>query len=100
MSELLAFVLAFSAGVGLGAIFFAGLWWTVRQALLANHPALWIVGSLLLRMAVLLCGIYWVAGGSWQRMLACVVGFVTTKLVATWLALPRSVNPKESAHAP
>ena len=96
MPESLQWVLAWAAGCGLGAAFFAGLWWTVRHSLSAKHPALWIFGSLLARTAMLLAGFYYVSGGQWQRLLACVFGLVTAKLVATRLALP----PREASHAP
>ena len=46
MSE--ALVLTGMAGVGLGAIFFGGLWWTVRKGVSANQPALWFFASWLL----------------------------------------------------
>ena len=96
MAESLILVLAWVAGCGLGAVFFAGLWWTVRLSLSARNPAIWILGSLLARTAMLLIGFYYVSGGHWQRLLACVLGFVTAKLVATWLAMP----PKQVRHAP
>lgn len=96
MHESLILVLAWAAGCGLGAAFFAGLWWTVRVCLSARHPAVWVLGSLLARTAMLLAGFYYVADGHWQRLLACVLGFVTAKLAATRLAMP----PKEVGHAP
>jgi F1F0 ATPase subunit 2 len=92
----LRWVLAWAAGCALGAAFFAGLWWTVRLCLSARHPAPWVLGSMLARTAMLLAGFYYVADGHWQRLLACVLGFVTAKLVVTRLALP----PKEASHAP
>lgn len=93
MSEPLRLVLIWVAGCGLGAAFFAGLWWTVQLCLSAKHPALWMLGSMLVRTAVLLAGFYYVADGRWQRMLACVLGFVTAKVVATRLALaPRKAS--------
>jgi F1F0 ATPase subunit 2 len=96
MREPLVLLMAWVAGCALGAAFFAGLWWTVRHSLSARHPALWILGSLLVRMAMLLVGFYFVADGQWQRLLACTLGFVTAKLLATRMALA----PKEARHAP
>jgi F1F0 ATPase subunit 2 len=64
MNEVLVLALAFSAGVLLGAIFFGGLWWTVRKGVSSEQPALWFFGSLLLRMSVALAGIcHGAAGG-------------------------------------
>jgi len=39
MTELL--ILALAAGLVLGAIFFGGLWWTVRKGVSSKYPALW-----------------------------------------------------------
>ena len=43
-----------AAGVLLGAIFFGGLWLTVRKGVSSKQPALWFFGSLLLRMSIVL----------------------------------------------
>ena len=45
----------------LGAIFFGGLWWTVRKGVASRRPALWFLGSLLLRTSIALAGFYVVA---------------------------------------
>ena len=39
----------FVAGALLGAFFFGGLWWTVQKGVTSEQPALWFLGSLLLR---------------------------------------------------
>ena len=41
MNESLTLALAWVAGVLLGAIFFGGLWWTVRKGVSSQQPALW-----------------------------------------------------------
>ncbi len=66
MSEPLTWCWRGVAGGLLGAIFFGGLWWTVRKGVSANQPALWFFGSLLLRMAIALAGFYFVSGGHWS----------------------------------
>ena len=73
----------------LGAIFFGGLWWTVRKGVSSTQPALWFLGSLLLRMSIALAGFYFVSGGHWERLLACLLGFVMARLVVTRLTRPR-----------
>jgi F1F0 ATPase subunit 2 len=40
------------AGALLGALFFGGLWWTVRKGLTSTNPALWFLASSTLRMGV------------------------------------------------
>lgn len=54
----------FSAGTGLGAAFFGGLWLTVRWALFAQFSALWIAGSLFARIGLVMAGFYFVAGAN------------------------------------
>ena len=72
---------AWLAGGVLGAIFFGGLWWTIRRGVSAQQPALWFLGSLMARMGVALAGFYVVSGGHWERLVACLLGFVTARLV-------------------
>ena len=104
MNETLALVLAWIAGGALGAFFFGGLWWTVRKSLASAKPALWVFGSLLLRMGVTMTGFYFVAGGDWQRLLASLVGFVMARQLVTRLTrLPeenQTRQSQEASHAP
>jgi F1F0 ATPase subunit 2 len=104
MNDTLTLVLAWVAGGVLGAIFFGGLWWTVRKGVSSNQPALWFFGSLLLRMSIALAGFYCVAGGHWERLLLCVLGFVMARLAVTWLTQPSGDNhtrpAQEASDAP
>lgn len=85
MNETLTLVPAWVAGGWLGAIFFGGLWWTVRKGVSSHRPALWFFGSALLRMSIALVGFYLVSGGHWERLLACLLGFVMARLAVTWV---------------
>ncbi len=104
MSEVSLLALALSAGLLLGAIFFGGLWWTVRKGASSEQPAFWFLGSLLLRMSVALVGFYLVSGGHWQRLLVCLVGFVLARLVVLRLTRPsagsQSLSAQEAGYAP
>ena len=102
MNEAMTLVLAWLAGGVLGATFFGGLWWTVRKGMSSNQPALWFLGSLLLRMAMALTGFYFTAGGHWERLLVCLLGFVLARPVVTWLTRPAepSKTAREERHAP
>lgn len=84
-TEMGPLVLALSAGVLLGALFFGGLWWTLRKGLPSNRPALWFSGSLMLRYGIVLAGFHFVGGGQWQRLLACLAGFFMARLITTRL---------------
>ena len=57
MRDPMTLLLAGGAGVLLGVLFFGGLWWTVQRGLVSRRPALWFVGSFLLRTSVVLAGI-------------------------------------------
>ncbi len=92
MTDALGLGLSYAAGAGLGAMFFGGLWWTVRRAIGSDRPALWFSGSLLLRTIVLLAGFYVVAGPRWERLLLCLLGFVTARVVVMRLT-------REARHA-
>lgn len=98
MNETLTLMLAWAAGVALGAMFFGGLWWTVRKGVSSDRAALWFFGSVMLRMPLALAGFYVVAGSHWERMLSCLLGFVMAKLAVTWLT--RAPRGTEAADAP
>jgi len=80
MHELLMLIMAGAAGLVLGVIFFGGLWWTVRKAVFSSRPALWFMGSLLLRTSLVLTGFYVVGGNQWQRLLVCLIGFIFARV--------------------
>jgi F1F0 ATPase subunit 2 len=88
VNEALPLVFASLAGGLLGAIFFGGLWWTVRKGMSSDRPALWFLGSLLVRITIVLAGFYFTAGGHWQRFLVCGLGFALARLAVTWLTRP------------
>ena len=84
MSEALTLILALLAGGVLGAIFFAGLWWTIQRGVSAKEPAVIFFLSLLLRTGIALTGFYFVARGDWRRLLACLFGFFLARLLVRW----------------
>ena len=104
VNETVILVLAGSAGVLLGAFFFGGLWWTVQRGLAAKRPASLFLGSLLLRTSNVLAGFYVVSGGHWDRLLACLLGFVIAHFILTRLTGPpvqhRNSPAKEAGYAP
>lgn len=84
MIEALGAVLALVAGSALGALFFGGLWWTIRKGLTSKHPALWFSGSLFLRFTVAVGGFYCVGNNHYERLLLCLIGFTIAGLAVTW----------------
>jgi F1F0 ATPase subunit 2 len=94
---------ALVAGLVLGMVFFGGLWWTLRKSLNSPRPALWILGSLVARMSVLLVGLYLVSDGHWERLLAGLVGVICARFLVLRLTGPADDNQtvaKEVRHAP
>ncbi len=105
MNDAVALTLAFFAGSMLGAIFFGGLWWTVLWGVTSEVPALWFMGSLLLRTCVILAGIYFVSQGHWSRLVACLLGFLITRVIVVRLLTRETAHEldslnKEADHAP
>jgi F1F0 ATPase subunit 2 len=90
MTETLGLMLALVTGISLGAIFFGGLWWTVQKGVSSKQPALWFLGSLLLRTCLALAGFYFVARGRWERLLPCLVGFIAARLMVTHFTRPEA----------
>jgi F1F0 ATPase subunit 2 len=103
MNETLNLALALVTGVLLGAIYFGGLWWTVQKGSLSKQPALWFLGSLLLRTGIALAGFYFIARGHWEYLLVCLLGFVIARIIVTRLtraAGKPTYLAQEVSHAP
>src|SRR5271165_6045204 len=81
MSDILALALALFGGALLGTFFFVRLWWTVQKGVVSDWPALWFLGSLLLRTGVILAGFYLVSQGHWSRLVACLLGFLIARII-------------------
>jgi len=85
MNDTFRLMVALVTGLLLGAMFFGGLWWTVQKGVSSKRPALWFVGSLLVRTSIALAGFYFIARGHWQRLIVCLIGFVVARLIVTRL---------------
>ncbi|MGB5831787.1 MAG: ATP synthase subunit I [Thiohalocapsa sp.] len=53
-----------------------------------ERPAPWLLGSLLMRISLVLVGLYLVSGGYWQRLLACLAGVVGARFLVLRLTAP------------
>jgi F1F0 ATPase subunit 2 len=103
MNQTLNLALAGVVGLALGVLFFGGLWWTLRKGLESPRPALWLLGSLLARMSLVLVGLYLVSGGHWERLLAGLVGVIGARFLVlrlTGAADGHQGVAKEVRHAP
>ena len=85
MSDIGLVIDALAVGTVLGALFFGGLWWTVRRGLTAENPALWFGLSALGRMAITVFGLNYVARSGWPSLLACLCGLLIARVAVTRL---------------
>jgi len=84
-------IAAFAAGLALGAFYFIALWRTVRQLPKAHSPARLMLGSFILRMAVLMAGFYLIMGtGHWERLAVAVLGFIIMRKILTYRLGPQN----------
>jgi F1F0 ATPase subunit 2 len=93
---------AFLAGTALGGIFFGGLWLTIHQAVSSAAYGLWLMGSFMVRAAIVVAGFYLVFAGDWRRLAACLLGFVSARFIVARVLKPRDKPQRpavESSHA-
>ncbi len=77
-------LVALSAGLALGTMFFGGLWWTIHLALTATTPAVWFGLSALGRMAAAICGLYYFARLGLPSLFACLCGLLVARGVVRY----------------
>jgi F1F0 ATPase subunit 2 len=56
-----------------------------------------MLGSFVVRLLVTLCGMYLVMDGKWERLLACLAGFLLMRIVLTRLLGPAGSESRLSA---
>lgn len=83
MNEIMYTTLVFIAGFGLGSIFFGGLWVTVKKAVNAKTPAVWFLGSFILRVCIVMLGFYYISPGGWQPLSVSLFGFISARFIFT-----------------
>ena len=79
--EIVAMGVPLLAGVGIGLVYFGGLWLTVRQAPRVRHPAPLFLASFVLRTGICVAGFLIAMNGRWEWLLASLVGFVLGRTV-------------------
>jgi len=72
-------LISFTAGIFLGAVYFGGLWLTVRRLPDSGRPFVSMFWSFLLRAFMILAGFYFVMGNRWDHLLAVLLGFLLTR---------------------
>ena len=82
MTLVLQLLPAFAAGASLGVLFFYGLWITIKNIDQARNPAARMLGSMLLRLSVVLTGFYSVGYYTgFTGLLAAASGFMLARLL-------------------
>ena len=76
--------ISFVAGLIIGAAYFAGLWFTVRRLTDTGLAPLWLFVSAVVRLAFLICALFWIMDGRGDKLLAALAGVIVARLVATW----------------
>jgi|SRR6056297_754685 len=86
---------SFIAGTASGAIYFGGLWWTVRRIPFSRHPIALYLGSVVFRLIPLVVVYYYfLVYLGWLSLLMLLVGFFATRVAMTVLLGPsRSSGP-------
>jgi len=79
MNDVVNLIIPLFAGIILGVFFFLGLWFTVQFGLRSKNPAFIFSLSLILRVTLVLWGFYLVGAGEWNRILACLAGFIIAR---------------------
>jgi F1F0 ATPase subunit 2 len=96
---ILPMMLAWAAGAVLGLFYFGGLWLTLRGLPTSRSPILLTLGSFVGRTGIVVVGFYIVMGGHWERMLACLAGFIMMRLLMVsrlgTAGTPPEVQPKK-----
>ncbi len=94
LSMFIILTAAFVAGIALGAFYFIALWQTVRRLSTTTSRARLMLASFMLRMAILLAGLYFVMGGHWERLAAAMLGFILIRKI-----LEHHLGPQKALEA-
>ena len=92
MSELLWLAASLIVGIGLGGVYFGGLWWTVNRLMTAKNPVLIAPVSMLVRAAITVAGLYYVSDGRWLRLVVAMAGFIGVRVVLRRLLGPEQLR--------
>ena len=76
-------VWGFAAGMGIGALYFGGLWLTVSQVDCARQPYFLLAVSFVVRLAAVLAVFYLLLPQGWVVLAAALVGLLVARQL--WL---------------
>lgn len=78
----LSALVALVSGFGLGALYFGGLWWTSQRVGSVRAPGLFFLGSFMVRIVILIGGIYVVTRGQLLDTAICLIGVLVVRRLA------------------
>ncbi len=88
-------MIAFITGLLVGIIFFGGLYWTVQKINEVSNPSILIALSFVLRMAVLLFGLYYVSKSGYKDVLFALAGIMLMRYILIFtIRKPREKSSK------
>lgn len=94
MNEVLNLILVLLIGLLLGIVFYGGLWLTVKMTLNKPNPGLWLLLSFVLRMAVVLVGLYAISGKDWKAMLVGLFGVIIARPIVQRFTKKKDMGTK------
>lgn len=87
-------VIPFLLGLVLAAGYMAALWGSVRAVAQSGRSLAWLLVGSVMRIAVLLVLFYLIMDGHWERLLACLAGFVMVRFAVTrWASSGSAAGP-------
>lgn len=77
--SLVSAIVALMSGLLLGVIYFGGLWWTSMRVGTVRSPGPFFMVSFVVRMAILLSGMYWATRGRLLETTVCLAGVLVVR---------------------
>lgn len=81
--KVIPLLVSFLAGLAMGALFFGGLWITVKKSMTSKYTAMLFLLSFLVRMALVISGFYYLAQFGWPIMFVALTGFLAARILTT-----------------
>jgi F1F0 ATPase subunit 2 len=81
LAEIVMLFLSFIVGLGVGTIFYVGLWWTILRRFSSNHFALWWWSSFIVRIVVTASVFYLIANEHVARYALILLGFMLSRKI-------------------
>ena len=92
IAQSISWIFIFLAGGLLGLFYFGGLLLTIRKMTQWKQPALLMILSLFVRVAIVISGFYWLTEGQWRELLVAFFGFIVIRMI-----MVRRFGPMQSA---